>query len=124
LHGQSEAIAAKGARLVVVGNGPPVTIAGFRKTTGFTGELFTDPSRASYSAAAFRPGGVLRMLHPCAAVAAVRALLGGFKNGKIEGSAFQLGGVLVVRSSGELAFRYESKFAGDHPSSEAVLAAL
>jgi hypothetical protein len=47
--------------------------------------------------------------------AGLRALRGGFRQGAIRGDPYQLGGVLVVRRSGELVFRHVAEDAGDHP---------
>jgi hypothetical protein len=42
----------------------------------------------------------------------------------VQGDAWQLGGVLVVRKGGEVAYRHLSAEAGDHPPVADVLAAL
>ena len=47
LHRERESIRRAGAELVVIGNGAPHFIAGFREITGYDGPLYTDPSLAS-----------------------------------------------------------------------------
>ncbi|MBI3722574.1 AhpC/TSA family protein [bacterium] len=119
-----EKIGARGARAVVVGTGAPGFIAPFREATDFRGEIWTDPSRSVFEAAGFKRSAARTLLHPGAALAGIRALTGGFRQGSTQGDPWQLGGVLVVRPPGELAWSHESRFAGDHPDAEALLAAL
>jgi len=124
LHGIEDKLTAKNAKLVVIGNGGPQYIAGFRKTTGFSGTIYTDPSLATYKAAAFVSKGCLGLLLPSVWLAGVRAMLRGNFQGMTRGDAFMNGGVYVVKPSGEVAYRYVSQFSGDHPSPDAILAAL
>src|SRR5271169_5307473 len=74
------AMEAKGAHLVVVGNGAPRFIESFRKTTGFQGTIWTDPTLAVYKAASFTRG-VRAFLDPRAALSGIRALCGGYHTG-------------------------------------------
>jgi hypothetical protein len=124
LHGIEDKLAAKNAHLVVIGNGAPNFIAGFRKTTGYTGTLYTDPSLATYKAAAFTSKGAIGLLSPKVIAAGIRAMSSGHFQGTQQGDAFQNGGVYVVKPSGEVSFSFVSQFSGDHPSLESVLAAL
>jgi NAD(P)-dependent dehydrogenase (short-subunit alcohol dehydrogenase family) len=55
---------------------------------------------------------------------ALRALRSGSRQTGVEGDPWQLGGVFVLRPGGELAYRYVSAEAGDHPPLDDVLAAL
>lgn len=123
LHHARERIAAAGAGLHVIGNGAPMFIAGFRETTGFDGAIYTDPSLALYRALALRRG-VTTVVRPGVAMAAVRALRGGFRQGATQGDPWQQGGVVVVGVDGRVGYRYASTAAGDHPPVDAVLAAL
>ena len=45
--------------LVMIGNGAPMFIAGFREMTGYTGPIYTDPSLAVYKAAQLKRGATL-----------------------------------------------------------------
>ena len=38
-----------------------------------------------------------------------------FKQGKTQGDPWQLGGALIIKSSGEIAFSYLGQRGGDHP---------
>ncbi|MHB1847197.1 MAG: peroxiredoxin-like family protein [Deltaproteobacteria bacterium] len=113
----------KGAELVLVGSGAPHFISAFREDTGFQGPIYTDPSLASYRAAELNRG-VVRTLGPRAAVNATRAFFRGFRQKKLQGDAFQQGGVLVIHPPAELRYRYASQVTGDHPNPREALAAL
>lgn len=113
----------KDARVVVVGSGAPAFIGPFRQATGFKGEILTDPTRGAYEAAGLVRS-ALAMVSPRAALAGMRAFQAGFRMDGIQGDAWQQGGILVVRKTGELAYRYASRFSGDHPDPEAFLRAL
>jgi hypothetical protein len=113
----------RGAHLAVVGSGASGFIPPFRETTKFTGPIYSDPTRKAYDAAGLVRG-VTTVLDPRAALALVRALKGGFCNGRTQGDPWQQGGVFVIRPGGEVTYRYESRYAGDHPDPQAILAAL
>jgi hypothetical protein len=99
-------------------------IARFRKNTKYDGAIYTDPGRKTFAAAGLQAGGVTSQLHPGAAFAAVRALAKGFLPKTVQGDPWQLGGVLVVTPAGETLYRYESRYAGDHPKAAEVFASL
>lgn len=112
-----------GARLVVVGNGQPGFIQGFREKAKFDGELYTDPTLSSYRAMKLRR--TLRSTLTLGTVrSAYRAYKQGFRQTGVRGDAWQQGGVFVVAKSGELAFSYASEHAGDHPPLRAIEEAL
>ncbi len=123
LHRVTDRIHAAGAELHVIGNGAPMFIAGFRETTSFPGPIYTDPSRAVYDAAELVHG-FTSTFSPRAAINAMRALKGGFRQGRTQGDPNQQGGVLVIAPPDKIRFHYISKTAGDHPDVERVLAAL
>ena len=54
LHHEIDRIHRAGGEVVVVGNGAPHFIAGFRELTGYRGPLYTDPSLESYRAASLK----------------------------------------------------------------------
>lgn len=123
LHRERTRIEAAGATLQVIGNGAPMFMAGFRETTGYDGNLYTDPSLAVYQALELRRGWAT-ILDPRAAKNAARALAGGFRQGRTQGDATQQGGVLVVARDGTIRFRHADRVAGDGPPVATVLAAL
>jgi hypothetical protein len=123
LHREIERIHAAGAELVVIGNGTPNFIAGFRELTGYAGPLYTDPSLESYKAAELKRGWKY-ILNPRAAANAVRTLAHGHTQGRTQGDAAQQGGVLVILPGGHVAYHHVSSAAGDNAPAAAVVEAL
>lgn len=124
LHGVRDELAKKNAHLVVIGNGQPPHVRMFRKATTFDGALYTDPELVTFKAATWNPGSIFTTFDPRTIWAAIKTLFKGFFQGSTQGDKFQLGGVLVVRPSGEVVYRYGSRYAGDHPSTAEILKAL
>jgi NAD(P)-dependent dehydrogenase (short-subunit alcohol dehydrogenase family) len=123
LRDRIEEIRALGAELVIVGNGAPNFAAAFREDYQLDCPLLVDPELRAYRAAGLRRGRV-EALSPRLPWHALRALRAGSRQGAIEGDIWQLGGVFVIRPGGELAYRYASREAGDHPPVDDILAAL
>ena len=123
LHHEMDRIHRAGAEIVVVGNGAPHFIKGFRELTGFQGPLYTDPSLESYKAASLKHGWST-FLNPRAVTNAARALMGGNMQGKTQGDPAQQGGTLVIAPPGRLLFHHVSDTAGDHAKLDRVFAAL
>src|SRR5262245_15763621 len=116
------AIHESGAELAVVGNGKLAFAREFARETGLTTPLYTDPSRAVYSALGMRRDAAAS-LNPAFVVNAWRALRAGFHQTSVKGDPWQMGGVLVVLPGGRIAYRYLSRAAGDHPPMAGVPAA-
>jgi hypothetical protein len=123
LHRKIDDIRRAGAELHVIGNGSPMFMDGFRETTGYDGPLYTDPSLAVYKAAGLKRG-IATILSPRAAVAALGALKGGFRQGRTQGDATQQGGVLVIAPSGNVLFAQVSEYAGDNAPPEEIIRSL
>jgi NAD(P)-dependent dehydrogenase (short-subunit alcohol dehydrogenase family) len=123
LRDASEAIRARGAELVIVGNGTPYFAKAFREDFGLEGPLLVDPELRAYRAAGLRRGRI-EILSPRVPLNALRALRSGARQRAVEGDPWQLGGVFVIRPGGELAYRYVSREAGDHAPVPDVIAAL
>lgn len=123
LHRRIDRIHAAGYELVVIGNGSPSFMAGFRETTGYTGPLYTDPSLELYKAAGLKRG-VFKVVSPRAAIAALGALRGGHRQGRTQGDALQQGGTMVIDRAGRVLWSHVDDFAGDNADPEEVLRAL
>ena len=107
----------------MVGNGATNFAAAFREDYQLDSPLLVDPELRAYRAAGLRRGRV-EVLSPRLPWNALRALGGGSRQGSVQGDLWQLGGVFVIRSGGELAYRYVSREAGDHAPLEEILDAL
>ena len=118
-------IRAAGASLVIIGNGSADFARAFREELGLELEvrLLVDPTLHSYHAAGLRRGRK-EVASPRLISNAWRAWRGGFRQRAVQGDAFQLGGVLVVRKGGRATFRHVDRVAGDHAPLDEVIAAL
>lgn len=122
MHRATSAFADAGARLVVIGNGAPTFIAGFRDKSGYDGPLYTDPDLTAFARLGLERS-VRSILNLRTLRRAVDAYRDGYRQGRTRGDAWQQGGVFVVARGGAPVYRYPSKFAGDHPPVEEVVAA-
>jgi peroxiredoxin len=123
LLGARAAIAAAGADVVLIGNGSPSFIAGFREQTGWNGPIYTDPSLAAYRAAELVRS-VGATLDPRSLGKAARALLRGQRQGRTQGDPWQQGGVVLVDTDGTIRWRHASSRPGDNAAPAQILAAL
>ena len=120
MRGAEDRIKAKGASVVFIGNGAPFMAKAFQEDYAIGMPVYTDPQRVLYKLAEFVKGGSIWK----ALKNTPRALAKGFLQGRTQGDAFQLGGVFVLSAKGEVLYRYASDAAGDHPSIDAIIAAL
>jgi hypothetical protein len=123
LHRRIDEIHAAGAELVVIGNGTPNFVAGFREHTGYPGPLYVDPSLAVYERAGMKRG-VTTVLNPKSALHAFRALRKGQRQGRTQGDNWQQGGTLVITPDHTVRYVYHSSEAGDHAPTAEIIAAL
>ena len=113
----------KNIKLAVIGSDETQYFKEFRKITGYSGLLLSDPSRQTYSTLGFSSGiGSLLSLQGFSK--ALSALKEGIKPGAVHGSALQLGGVVIVEPSEHVQYYYASKKAGDHPALADIFAAV
>jgi NAD(P)-dependent dehydrogenase (short-subunit alcohol dehydrogenase family) len=123
LRDQIDEIRARGAELVIVGNGAPNFAVAFREDFELDCPLLVDPELRAYRAAGLRRGRV-ELLSPRLPLNALRALRSGSRQTGVQGDPWQLGGVFVIRPGGDLTYRYVSREAGDHAPVDEILAAL
>ncbi|MCP3914411.1 MAG: redoxin domain-containing protein [bacterium] len=126
LRDASESIESLGASVVVVGNGTPAEARAFREESAVLFPVFVDPDRGAYAAAELRRG-VKTALAPRSVRDGLRALRSGHRQSRLQGDAWQQGGVLVIvpgDGSGELVYHHADSSGGDHAPLEAILAAL
>lgn len=124
LHRHRDEVHGRGAEIVTVGNGAVHFARAFREDMGITTPIYVDPSRATYRALGMKRSLLASLLSGKTLLHALRAMRRGFRQGRTQGDALQLGGVLVVRPDGRVLMRSLSNEAGDHPPESDVIAAL
>jgi hypothetical protein len=123
LHRDIAKLRAAGAEMIVIGNGGPSFLAGFREQTGWDGPLYTDPSLTVYRAAGLKRG-MTRTFHPFALGGTIRALARGARQGRTQGDPWQQGGVIVVARDGRVRWHHAADHSADNPSADDIAAAL
>jgi NAD(P)-dependent dehydrogenase (short-subunit alcohol dehydrogenase family) len=123
LRDRIDEIRARGAELVIVGNGAQNFAAAFREDFELDCPILVDPELRAYRAAGLRRGRV-ELLSPRLPLNALRALRSGSRQTGVQGDPWQLGGVFVIRPGGDVTYRYVSGEAGDHPPVEEIVSAL
>jgi NAD(P)-dependent dehydrogenase (short-subunit alcohol dehydrogenase family) len=113
----------QGINVVIVGNGNAVFAESFREEFEIEGTLLVDPELAAYRAAGLRRGRT-EIASPKLVLNAFRAYKEGARQTGVEGDPWQLGGVFVIASGGNLRFAYRSREAGDHAAPRDIEASL
>ena len=116
-------IEARGAELVVIGNGSGVHAQAFREEEKIPFRLLVDRELRAYEAAGLRRS-PLAALSPGMLKNAWRAMRAGHRPSSVRGDPWQLGGVFVIQPGGKVALRQASREAGDHADPRDILAAL
>jgi len=121
--GRLDEIRSAGAELAFVGNGRPDQAAAFGRREVPGCDVFTDPSLKAYEALGMVRG-VLATLGPGSIAAGVGATLRGRRQTRLEGDAWQQGGLLLLAPGGRVLFLQRNRSAGDRPDLDGALAAL
>jgi hypothetical protein len=107
-------------RLAVIGSDETQYFKEFRRVTGYSGLLLSDPSRLAFAILGFASGiAGLLSLHGLSRT--LLAIKDGIRPGALHGSALQLGGVVIVEPSNHVRYYFASKKAGDHPAMQTFL---
>eukprot|EP00899_Mesostigma_viride_P021691 jgi/Mesvir1/29523/Mv26371-RA.1 len=126
-----DALRVEGASLVAIGPGTVEQALDLKGATRFRGEVFVDPSLASYRALSFAHG-PLTVLNPVSAAKAAEARLQGFRQDwslslqrdVALGTAWWQGGVMVAGPNGDIHYLHKDSIAGDEPNLEEVTRAV
>jgi hypothetical protein len=126
LHRAREAFEAAKVGLVLIGQATPRHAAHFRRTMGIELPVLADRKRESYDAAGAKIATFSELLGPkSVGIGVARAVRSGgrVRQGRTIGHNAQLGGALVIRPDGEVAFAHMSEDASDNASPEELLSA-
>jgi hypothetical protein len=115
-------IRAMGVNLAVVGNGAPNFLRGFVEDLQIppTLPVLTDEKRLTYRAAGWTRATPLSLMLKSFAKGVVASFK--YRQKRVMGDVFQLGGVAVIKPDGSMPWHFGSTYAGDHPPLETVLA--
>ena len=97
----------------MIGNGPHFFIKPFRQDTGYTGDIYTDPSLETYKMLGFKKG-FMSLLGVKSVKEGLRAAFTGFAKVRIQGDTNQQGGVVVIGPGNNVLYFYKNNEAGDH----------
>ena len=116
---------AAGAELLLIGQATPRHAAQFRRRQGIQLPIIADEDRVSYKAAGAKVAGITDLFGP---KVIAKGAVTGVRNKSIQtrtiGNTAQLGGVLVVRPGGDVAWSHMSNDAGDNASPEEIIEAI
>jgi hypothetical protein len=114
LHRAREQFEQAGAKLVLIGQASPRQAQAFRRKTKIDLPVLADESRQTYKLAGLKRGSVSQLLGPRSVLAGVKhGARSGVVQGRVVGDVAQLGGAMVIRPGGEVAWRHASKNAAD-----------
>jgi peroxiredoxin len=110
-----------GIETYVIGSGAPNFAQGFADRMGGEIRIFSDQKLATYQALEMHRG-ACTLLHPGVVLRGATAIFK-YRQRRTMGDQTQQGGTIVVRPDGTMAFKFLSRFAGDHAKADAVVAA-
>jgi len=113
-----------GARVVLVGMGPPKESREFLERFKVPFPMICDPELRLYDIYGLKKMGVLGFLSPSLALKSLLAVAQGDMAGIQEGDVKQLAGVIIIDASGHVRFRHLSADPAEFPAVEDVLGAL
>ena len=125
LYREREALEETGASLVLIGQATPRHAAHFRRRLEIDLPVLADEKRASYRAAGAKVATLSELLGPkVAAKGLVSSLRSRQAQGRTIGHPAQLGGTMIIRPDGSVAWSHMSEDASDNASPDEILAAL
>ena len=126
LHRDRERFEEAGARLAVVGQGKPRHAQHFIDEYDLDGmQVLVDPDRRTYAAAGAKIATVDELFHPRIVARGVQlSTTERLVQGRTQGHAAQLGGVLVVAPDGRVVWAHMADDASDNPPNDDVLKAV
>ena len=114
----------KGARVFVVLQSAPETIASLIKRNDFPFMIICDPQERVFRFYGVRSGGMIRYLHPAGLTAAIKAIGRGFKHGKFEGRETQLPAAFAITADKVIMYAHYGKNIGDIPALSEIIISI
>jgi peroxiredoxin len=125
LYRERQAFEQEGANLVLIGQATPRHAAHFRRRQGIDLTVLADEKRTSYKGAGAKIATFNELLGPkVAAKGLVSSLRSRQPQGRTIGHPAQLGGSMIIRPDGSVAWSHMSEDASDNASPAEILAEL
>jgi hypothetical protein len=125
LHRARREFEAAGLRLVLIGQATPRQAEHFRRRQGIEAPILTDEKRASYKAAGAKIATFGELLGPrVVAKGILTSARTGAVQGRTVGHPAQLGGTMLVRQDGSIAWTHMSEDASDNATVAEILGAI
>jgi hypothetical protein len=126
LHRDRHRFEEEGANLALIGQGQPEQARDFKRSQKLDGiTLLADSQRDAYRAAGAKKATVGELVGPkVVAKGIVRGARQRLRQGLTVGHPAQLGGVLVVDTSGAVVWSHLAEDASDNPANDTVLDAV
>jgi peroxiredoxin len=122
LHRARDEIEQAGVRLVLIGQATPRHAAHFRRRQGLELPVLADEKRASYKAAGAKIATFGELLGPrVVAKGIVTSARTGAVQGRTIGHPAQLGGTMLIRQDGTIAWAHMAKDASDNAGVAEIL---
>lgn len=114
----------KGARVFVILQSAPETIASLTGREDWPFTIICDPQGKLFRIYGVESGGLIKYLHPAGLIAAGKAIGSGFHHGKFEGKETQLPAAFTVTADKVISFAHYGKNISDIPPLSAMIAGL
>jgi len=125
LHRSHDDLEGAGGEIVLIGQATPRQAAHFRRRLELEWPVLADEERASYRAAGAKVATATELLGPKVVAKGIRASRrSNVVQGRTIGHPAQLGGVLVVRPGGTVAWSHMAEDVADNATPEQIIAAL
>jgi peroxiredoxin len=125
LHRARDDLEATGGGVILIGQATPRHAVQFRRRLKLEWPVLADRTRASYRAAGAKVATAGELLGPKVVAKGIRASRrSNVVQGRTIGHPAQLGGVLVVRPDGAVAWSHMAEDASDNASPEEIIGAL
>ena len=125
LHRSHDDLEGAGGEIVLIGQATPRHAAHFRRRLELEWPVLADEERASYRAAGAKVATATELLGPKVVAKGIRASRrSNVVQGRTIGHPAQLGGVLVVRPDGTVAWSHMAEDVADNATPEQIIAAL
>jgi peroxiredoxin len=124
LHRDRDKFEQAGLRVTLIGQATPRHADQFRRRTKIDLPVLADEERASYKAAGAKTATASELLGPRVVAKGIKtALTQGALQSRTIGHNAQLGGSMVIKPDGSVAWSHMSEDAGDNASPEEILEA-